>query len=69
MGRTIPWVSSFGSNFNHAFGVGPESPQPSEDQDGESFGLSVFLRDGKNVYRTPRAGVSRRSAVSGPSSI
>ena len=52
MGWTIPWFSSFASNFNHAFGVGPERPQPSEDQDGESFGLSVFLRDGKSVYRT-----------------
>jgi predicted dithiol-disulfide oxidoreductase (DUF899 family) len=52
MGWTIPWFSSFGSNFNHAFGVGPERPQPSEYQDGESFGLSVFLRDGEKVYRT-----------------
>jgi predicted dithiol-disulfide oxidoreductase (DUF899 family) len=52
MGWTIPWFSSFGSDFNHDFGVGPESPQPGEDQDGESFGLSVFLRDGEEVYRT-----------------
>ena len=52
MGWTIPWFSSFGSDFNHAFGVGPESPRPSEYQDGESFGLSVFLRDGDAIYRT-----------------
>jgi predicted dithiol-disulfide oxidoreductase (DUF899 family) len=52
MGWTIPWFSSFGSDFNHAFGVGPEHPQPGEDQDGESFGLSVFFRDGTDVYRT-----------------
>jgi predicted dithiol-disulfide oxidoreductase (DUF899 family) len=52
MGWTISWFSSFGSNFNHAFGVGPERPRPSEYQDGESFGLSVFLRDAEEVYRT-----------------
>ena len=52
MGWTIPWFSSFESDFNHAFGVGPERPKPSEYQDGESFGLSVFLRDGEETYRT-----------------
>ncbi len=52
MGWTVPWFSSFESSFNHDFGVGPASPQPSEYQDGESFGLSVFLRDGGEVYRT-----------------
>jgi predicted dithiol-disulfide oxidoreductase (DUF899 family) len=52
MGWTIPWFSSFGSDFNHDFEVGPKSPQPSEYQDGESFGLSVFLRDGEELYRT-----------------
>jgi predicted dithiol-disulfide oxidoreductase (DUF899 family) len=52
MGWTIPWLSSFGSDFSHDFGVGPESPQPDQYQDGESFGLSVFLRDAEEVYRT-----------------
>jgi len=52
MGWTIPWFSSFENTFNHDFSVGPASPQPSEYQDGESFGLSVFLRDGGEVYRT-----------------
>ena len=52
MGWTVPWYSSFGSDFNVDFGVSPESPQPTEYQDGESFGLSVFLRDGDNVHRT-----------------
>jgi predicted dithiol-disulfide oxidoreductase (DUF899 family) len=52
MGWIIPWFSSFGSNFNHAFGVGPKSPKRREYQDGESFGLSVFLRDGEEVHRT-----------------
>jgi predicted dithiol-disulfide oxidoreductase (DUF899 family) len=52
MGWTIPWFSSFETDFNHDFGVGPDTPQPSEHQDGESFGLSVFLRDGEDVYRT-----------------
>jgi predicted dithiol-disulfide oxidoreductase (DUF899 family) len=52
MGWTIPWYSSFESDFNIDFGVGPETPQPDVYQDGETFGLSVFLRDGDNVFRT-----------------
>jgi predicted dithiol-disulfide oxidoreductase (DUF899 family) len=44
MGWTIPWFSSEGSDFNVDFGV-------TTDQ-GETFGLSVFLRDGDDVYRT-----------------
>jgi predicted dithiol-disulfide oxidoreductase (DUF899 family) len=52
MGWTIPWYSSFASDFNFDFGVGPEAPQQGVDQDGESFGLSVFLRDGEDIYRT-----------------
>jgi predicted dithiol-disulfide oxidoreductase (DUF899 family) len=52
MGWTIPWYSSFESDFNVDFGVGPETPQEGVYQDGESFGLSVFLRDGEDIYRT-----------------
>ena len=52
MGWTIPWVSSFASDFNVDFGVGPESPEEGVYQDGETFGLSVFLRDGDDVFRT-----------------
>ena len=44
MGWTIPWFSSAGSDFNDDFGVSTDR--------GETFGLSVFLRDGKTVYRT-----------------
>ncbi len=44
MGWTIPWYSSSESDFNDDFGV--TTPK------GETFGLSVFLRDGDNVYRT-----------------
>jgi predicted dithiol-disulfide oxidoreductase (DUF899 family) len=44
MGWTVPWFSSFGSDFNVDFGV--------TTNEGEKFGLSVFLRDGDNVYRT-----------------
>ena len=44
MGWTLPWYSSAGSDFNVDFGrTTPE---------GEVFGLSVFLRDGKDVFRT-----------------
>jgi predicted dithiol-disulfide oxidoreductase (DUF899 family) len=52
MGWTIPWYSSFEGDFNVGFGVGPETPQPDVYQDGETFGLSVFLRDGESVFRT-----------------
>ncbi|MGH9380690.1 MAG: DUF899 domain-containing protein [Thermoanaerobaculia bacterium] len=52
MGWTEPWYSSHGSDFNHDFGVGPESPQAGVYQDGEMFGMSVFLRDGEDVYHT-----------------
>ena len=44
MGWTIPWLSSAGSDFNDDFGLTTER--------GETFGLSVFLRDGQRVYRT-----------------
>src|SRR5918992_695452 len=44
MGWTIPWYSSARSDFNSDFGVTTER--------GETFGLSVFLRDGERVYRT-----------------
>jgi predicted dithiol-disulfide oxidoreductase (DUF899 family) len=52
MGWTIPWYSSFDSDFNVDFGVGPQTPQEGVYQDGETFGLSAFLRDGDSVYRT-----------------
>ncbi len=44
MGWTVPWFSSYGGDFNQDFGV--TTP------DGETFGLSVFLRDGKRVFQT-----------------
>jgi predicted dithiol-disulfide oxidoreductase (DUF899 family) len=44
MGWDVPWFSSAGSDFNADFGLSTDK--------GETFGLSVFLRDGKNVYRT-----------------
>jgi predicted dithiol-disulfide oxidoreductase (DUF899 family) len=44
MGWTLPWFSSFSSDFNTDFGVTTD--------EGETFGLSVFLRDGSNVYHT-----------------
>jgi predicted dithiol-disulfide oxidoreductase (DUF899 family) len=54
MGWTVPWFSSFGSDFNHDFDVTRGG--------GEIFALSVFLRDGKSVYRsyvTSSRGVDR----------
>ena len=44
MGWTVPWFSSFGSDFNQDFGVTTD--------EGETFGLSVFLRDRNNIYHT-----------------
>jgi predicted dithiol-disulfide oxidoreductase (DUF899 family) len=44
MGWTVPWYSSAGSDFNRDFELSTS--------DGEMFGLSVFLRDGDNVFRT-----------------
>jgi predicted dithiol-disulfide oxidoreductase (DUF899 family) len=44
MGWSILWYSSSDSDFNDDFGV--TTPK------GETFGLSVFLRDGDNVFRT-----------------
>jgi len=52
MGWTIPWYSSFESDFNVDFAVGPEAPQPDVYQDGETFGLSAFLHHGDDVFRT-----------------
>ena len=52
MGWEIPWYSSFASDFNVDFGTGLETPDPTKYQDGESFGLSVFFRDGNEVFRT-----------------
>src|SRR5690606_9731270 len=44
MGWNLPWYSSHGTTFNHDFGatVG----------DSEHHALSVFLRDGEQVYLT-----------------
>ncbi len=44
MGWPFPWYSSAGSDFNTDFGL--TTPE------GEDHGLSVFLRDGADIYRT-----------------
>lgn len=44
MGWSEPWYSSHGSDFNYDFGVSTDR--------GETFGLSVFLRDGEDIFRT-----------------
>jgi predicted dithiol-disulfide oxidoreductase (DUF899 family) len=44
MGWTIPWFSSFGSDFNYDFEATTEH--------GEDHVLSVFLRDGDSIYHT-----------------
>jgi predicted dithiol-disulfide oxidoreductase (DUF899 family) len=69
MGCTLPWYSSFGSDFNYDFhvtldeAVAPfeynyrdkaELMQKGESYftQGESHGLSVFLRDGGSIFHT-----------------
>jgi len=42
MGWNVPWVSSAGTSFNADFGLSTD--------EGETFGLSVFLRDGETIY-------------------
>jgi predicted dithiol-disulfide oxidoreductase (DUF899 family) len=44
MGWSIPWVSSAENDFNVDFGM--------TTNEGEGFGLSIFLRDGDSIYRT-----------------
>jgi predicted dithiol-disulfide oxidoreductase (DUF899 family) len=44
MSWSIPWFSSAGSDFNRDFGVSSDR--------GETFGLSVFIRDRERVYRS-----------------
>ena len=52
MNWTVPWFSSFGSDFNYDFGV--------TDEGGEKPGLSVFLHEGEHIlhsYSTSGRGV------------
>lgn len=45
MGWDLPWVSSDGTDFNNDFGV--------TTNEGETFGLSIFIRDNEGaVFRT-----------------
>jgi predicted dithiol-disulfide oxidoreductase (DUF899 family) len=44
MGWEIPWYSSARSDFNRDFGVTTD--------EGECFGLSVFVRNGDEIFRT-----------------
>jgi predicted dithiol-disulfide oxidoreductase (DUF899 family) len=48
MGWDLPWVSSFGSDFNRDFGATHD--------DEEDHGITVFLRDGDDVFRTWNTG-------------
>lgn len=55
MGWNLPWFSSNGSDFNRDMGA-------TTDQ-GEAPGLSVFLRDGNDVFRTYFVGARGLEAV------
>jgi predicted dithiol-disulfide oxidoreductase (DUF899 family) len=58
MGWDVPWYSSAGTDFNRDFGL-------TTDQ-GETFGLSVFLRDGDTIYRTYFTAGRGVEALGGP---
>ena len=44
MGWNLPWYSSVENDFNNDFGL--------TTAEGETFGLSAFLRDGENIFHT-----------------
>ncbi len=44
MGWTVPWFSSYGSDFNYDFHATTD--------DGEDGGVSVFLREGESIFHT-----------------
>jgi predicted dithiol-disulfide oxidoreductase (DUF899 family) len=44
MNWTVPWFSSYGSDFNYDFDV--------TDDEGEKPGLSVFLHEGGDLFHT-----------------
>lgn len=46
--KPIPWYSSLDSDFNYDFGA--------TDDNGEQHGVSVFLRDGNDIYQTYHVG-------------
>jgi predicted dithiol-disulfide oxidoreductase (DUF899 family) len=68
MGWEFPWVSSFGGDFNYDFHATVDEAHPEYNYrpdyyaaapdkkkgptQGETPGLSVFLRDGEHIYHT-----------------
>lgn len=44
MGWSIPWYSSYASDFNYDFGRTVD--------ENERFGISVFIRDGEDIYQS-----------------
>jgi predicted dithiol-disulfide oxidoreductase (DUF899 family) len=44
MGWSVPWFSAFASDFNQDFGL--------TTNEGETHGLSVFIRDSDSIFRT-----------------
>jgi Bacterial protein of unknown function (DUF899) len=69
-GWTVPLVLLLRERLQRRLRCSPELPKPEEYQDGETFGLSVFLREGDEVFRTyfTNGRGLRRTRTSGPSS-
>jgi predicted dithiol-disulfide oxidoreductase (DUF899 family) len=69
MGWTFPWLSSLGNTFNEDFRVAPEDLGGGTDGEGERPGLSVFVRDGSEIfhaYSTHRHRFGAFDGVHGP---
>jgi predicted dithiol-disulfide oxidoreductase (DUF899 family) len=52
MGWTFPWLSSLGNTFNEDFRVTLNGGTAGAETGGERPGVSVFLRDGTDVFHT-----------------
>lgn len=50
MGWAFPWLSSLGNTFNEDFRVVTDDARLGGKTDGERPGLSVFVRDGHDVF-------------------
>ena len=50
LGWTFPWLSSLGNTFNEDFRVTRDDDPEDPEWEDERPGLSVFLRDGDNVF-------------------
>jgi predicted dithiol-disulfide oxidoreductase (DUF899 family) len=65
MGWTFPWLSSLGNTFNEDFRVVPVEEPDGADTGDERPGLSVFLRDGGDLFHAYSTYQRRLDALDG----